>query len=116
MVDSHNVNADLLSGCALYTVDIRKSLFYSLAEKNWPLIGMEALGMNLEDIFITIVDKTDARKSLTSKGSKINLKGKNASLEKEVAQSIMDKTARAQSSVLTGSGKKSDNDEDSSQK
>ena len=78
-------------------VDIRKNLFYTLAEKNWPLIGMEALGMNLEDIFITIVDKTDARKSLASKGGKVGLKGKSASIEKEVAQSIMDKTARAQS-------------------
>ena len=80
-------------------VDIRKNLFYTLAEKNWPMIGMEALGMNLEDIFITIVDKTDARKALTSKNTKINLKGKSASLEKEVAQSILDKTARSQASA-----------------
>ena len=53
--------------------------------------------MNLEDIFITIVDKTDARRALTSKNSKVGLKGKSASLEKEVAQSILDKTARSQS-------------------
>ncbi len=44
-------------------VDIRKNLFYSLAEKNWPLIGMEALGMSLEDIFISIVDKSDEKKT-----------------------------------------------------
>ena len=42
-----------------YGVDIRKNLFYTLAEKGWPLIGMEALGMSLEDIFITVVDKSD---------------------------------------------------------
>ena len=42
-----------------YGVDIRKNLFFTLAEKGWPLIGMEALGMSLEDIFITVVDKTD---------------------------------------------------------
>jgi hypothetical protein len=85
-------------------VDIRKNLFYTLAEKNWPMIGMEALGMNLEDIFITIVDKTDARKALGSKSGKVGLKGKSASIEKEVAQSILDKTARAQStSSLTKS-------------
>ena len=77
-------------------VDIRKNLFYTLAEKNWPMIGLEALGMNLEDIFITIVDKTDARKALGTKSGKVSLKGKSASIEKEVAQSIMDKTARAQ--------------------
>ncbi len=39
-------------------VDIRKNLFYTFAEKNWPLIGMEAMGMSLEDIFIAIVDQS----------------------------------------------------------
>ena len=39
-------------------IDIRKNLFYTLAERNWPLIGMEALGMSLEDIFIAIVDQS----------------------------------------------------------
>ena len=38
-------------------VDIRKSLFYSLAEKGWPLVGMEALGMSLEEVFVAIVDQ-----------------------------------------------------------
>ena len=33
-------------------VDIRKSLFYTLAEKKWALIGLEAMGMSLEEIFI----------------------------------------------------------------
>ena len=37
-------------------VDIRKNLFYTLAEKGWPLIGLEGVGMNLEDIFISLVD------------------------------------------------------------
>lgn len=36
------------------SVDIRKSLFNLLARSNWPLIGMEALGMKLEDVFISI--------------------------------------------------------------
>ena len=43
-------------------VDIRKNLFYSLAEKNWPLVGLEAVGMSLEDIFINIVDHADRPK------------------------------------------------------
>ena len=38
------------------SVDIRKRLFLLLAEKNWPLIGLETVGMSLEDIFINIVD------------------------------------------------------------
>ena len=38
-------------------VDIRKPLFHLLAENNWPLIGLEQVGSNLEDIFISLVDK-----------------------------------------------------------
>ncbi len=38
-------------------VDIRKSLFYSLAEKGWPLVGIEAIGMSLEEVFVAIVDQ-----------------------------------------------------------
>ena len=38
-------------------VDIRKPLFYSLSEKNYPLIGLESVGMNLEEVFIRIMDK-----------------------------------------------------------
>ena len=38
-------------------VDIRKPLFNLLAENNWPLIGLEQQGTNLEDIFISLVDK-----------------------------------------------------------
>ncbi len=55
-----------------YGVDVRKNLFYACAEKNWPLIGLEALGMSLEDIFITIVDTTseDDRKKGSRRGSK----------------------------------------------
>ena len=39
--------------------DIRKKLFFALADKGWALIGLEALGLSLEDIFITVVDKSD---------------------------------------------------------
>lgn len=37
-------------------VDIRKPVFYALAEKNFPLLGLEPLGMNLEEVFIKIMD------------------------------------------------------------
>lgn len=45
-------------------IDMRKPLFHALATKGWPVIGMESLGANLEDIFIAIVDKPeqDAKK------------------------------------------------------
>lgn len=37
-------------------VDIRKPIFYAMCEKQWPIIGIEALGMNLEEVFIRIMD------------------------------------------------------------
>ncbi len=61
-------------------IDIRKSLFYTLAEKNWPLIGMEALGMNLEDIFIAIVDQTSTKTRYARKETK-STRGREAELE-----------------------------------
>ncbi len=42
-------------------VDIRKSLFYVLAEKSWPILGLEAVGISLEDVFVKLMD-ADARK------------------------------------------------------
>lgn len=38
-------------------VDVRKPVFYAMAEKNWPILGLETLGMNLEEVFIRIMDK-----------------------------------------------------------
>lgn len=37
-------------------VDIRKPVFYMMSEKNYPIIGMEPIGMNLEEVFIRIMD------------------------------------------------------------
>ncbi|MBE6551729.1 MAG: ATP-binding cassette domain-containing protein [Ruminococcaceae bacterium] len=36
-------------------IDIRKPLFFALADKGWPLVGLEAMGMSLEDVFITLI-------------------------------------------------------------
>jgi ABC-2 type transport system ATP-binding protein len=41
-------------------IDIRKILFHALADHGWPMIGMEAVGMDLEDIFIKLVDNKKA--------------------------------------------------------
>ena len=57
-----------------YGVDIRKNLFYTLAEKGWPLIGMEALGMSLEDIFISLVELSENAPKTKKKRIKINPK------------------------------------------
>ena len=72
-------------------VDIRKGLFYTLAEKNWPLIGMEALGMSLEDIFVAIVDQTESsgRYGYERKGGQRAPRRTRA--EQEVAKTIAEK-------------------------
>ena len=76
-------------------LDIRKNLFYTLAEKNWPMIGLEALGMSLEDIFITIVDSSEEKKKPRGR----------VSIEKKVAQSVMQSTAQKQKDDSASDGK-----------
>ncbi|MBQ9743672.1 MAG: ATP-binding cassette domain-containing protein [Clostridia bacterium] len=39
-------------------IDIRKKLFRVLASRDWPILGLEAVGADLEDIFIKLTDKT----------------------------------------------------------
>ena len=50
--DSYTYNIECAAG-----VDMRKNLFFSMAEHGWPIIGLEAVGANLEDIFINLIDK-----------------------------------------------------------
>ena len=35
--------------------DIRKMLFFAMSEQGWPIVGLESVGMSLEDIFIKLV-------------------------------------------------------------
>ena len=74
-------------------VDIRKSLFYTLSEKKWPLIGMEAMGMSLEDIFIAIVDQTSSQKP---RYERKNTGAKRAvdSAERDVAKTLVEKAEK----------------------
>ena len=85
-------------------IDMRKSLFYTLSQKGWPLVGMEALGMSLEDIFISIVDRTgDAAR--VRKGAKAQRSKRSAvDLEKDLAASIIDATAEAQKNIAPYDG------------
>lgn len=52
-------------------VDIRKPLFSILAKNNYPIIGLEAVGAGLEDVFLSLVDAkeptTKARKKTVRK-------------------------------------------------
>jgi len=46
-------------------IDIRKPLFFEMSEQGWPIIGLEGMGMNLEDIFIQLTtDKKEKRTPL----------------------------------------------------
>ena len=53
-------------------LDIRKMLFRAMAQKGWPIIGMESMGVNLEDVFLQVVEEpADASgKKKTAKGGK----------------------------------------------
>lgn len=43
--------------------DIRRDLFFALAEKEFAVLGMEALGMSVEDIFLRLVGPQEKQKS-----------------------------------------------------
>ena len=84
--------------------DVRKNLFFTMAQKGWAIIGLEALGMSLEDIFITIVDTTDkpARPKAKVRGVKSASHGTRDALEKEYANTILRKTAQEQRESTIG--------------
>ena len=44
-------------------VDVRKPLLYTLSERGWPILGLEAVGMSLEDVFMKLMDADAKKKS-----------------------------------------------------
>ncbi len=74
-------------------VDVRKSLFFMLAEKGWPMVGLEAVGMSIEDIFISIVDQSSEIKSRYDTRKKRSKAVTRNSLEQSVASEILAKNA-----------------------
>lgn len=83
--------------------DIRKNLFYSLAERNWPLIGLEALGMNLEDIFISVVDQSDANEKATKyrPAKKNRARNTRSQLETSVATEMVEEAEKKRADSLS---------------
>ncbi len=82
-------------------IDIRKKLFYTLSERGWPLVGLEALGLSLEDIFITVVNKSEEDDAPTRYTRRAPRKARTA-IETQVAGNLVadaDKK-RAESSAL----------------
>ncbi len=85
-----------------YGIDIRKKLFYELAQRNWPLVGLESLGMSLEDIFIAVVNKTgqkqaSARKEKPQRRQRSGITG----TESTVAEEIIRKTEADKASYVS---------------
>ena len=75
-----------------YGVDIRKKLFFDLAAKGWALIGLEALGMSLEDIFISVVEQAEARPVKTGARAPRRQRGKDrAQLETDIGAELVNR-------------------------
>ena len=84
-------------------VDMRKGLFRALAERSWPLVGLESMGMSLEDVFISIVDGSGGTAGKPQKGGRKRAQiGKE--IEKDIAQSILDATAEQQKKIAPYEG------------
>jgi ABC-2 type transport system ATP-binding protein len=69
-------------------VDIRKKLFFTLSDRGWALIGLEALGLSLEDIFITVVNKSEEDDTPTRYTRRAKAKPRTA-LEAQVAEGLV---------------------------
>ena len=87
-------------------IDIRKKLFFALSERGWAMIGLEALGMNLEDIFITVVDTTEdkeestaAKKSSPKRAARRARGSLESSLAEELVKDAAEKRENASSDV-----------------
>ncbi len=72
--------------------DVRKKLFFTLAQKGWAMVGLEAVGMSLEDIFISVVDRTEKEKVTSHRYERSTKKRAQRSknmLENELADSMV---------------------------
>ena len=84
-----------------FGVDVRKKLFFELSQRGWAMIGLEALGMSLEDIFITVVDKTEDEESAYTASSRYSrgdsrkrVRRTRNTLEKDLADGLVKDAAQ----------------------
>ncbi len=72
--------------------DIRKKLFFTMAQKGWAMVGLEDVGMSLEEIFISVVDRTE-KERVTShryeRSTKKRVQRTRNMLENELAESMV---------------------------
>ena len=89
--------------------DLRKKLFTTIAEHGWVMIGLEALGMSLEDIFINVVDDEllsgdDApKKSKSSSRRKYDYQSRTREIGKDFARQLRENAASSDSDQNDGS-------------
>ena len=70
-------------------IDIRKKLFYQLVERNWPLVGIESMGMSLEDIFISVVNNSEEAKTQRHMPqNKSRRRNQSGALEQEIGAAL----------------------------
>ena len=86
-------------------LDIRKSLFHLFAERGFAMIGMEALGMSLEDIFVSLVDTVEApHRPAAVKGNRRGTRS-TRDAETDIAKAILESTAEQQKNIAPYDGK-----------
>ena len=78
---------------SLYPSQVSWSLFFSLAEKGYAMIGLEAVGMSIEDIFLTIVEKSSETRTKYDTRKRRSKATTRTSLETSVAESILEKNS-----------------------
>ena len=103
MLDARDGDAYTYMIEAARGVDMRKGLFHALAERGWPLMGLEGMGMSLEDVFISIVDGSEAAPK-KAKGNRRQATHDGREMERDIAQSILDATAEQQKSIAPYQG------------
>ena len=72
--------------------DVRKKIFFTMAERGWAIIGFEAVGMSLEDIFISVVDRAEKEKTTSHRYERSTKKRQQRSksmLEEELADEML---------------------------
>jgi ABC-2 type transport system ATP-binding protein len=72
--------------------DVRKKIFFTMAQKGWAMIGLESVGMSLEDIFISVVDRTEKEKATShryERSTKKRVQRSKNMLESELADEMI---------------------------
>ena len=90
--------------------DVRKKLFSTIAEHGWIMIGLEALGMSLEDIFINVVDdeliapEENTKKSKATSRRKYDYESRNREIGKDIARQLRENASEKAQKTETDDG------------